>query len=179
VRTLALAALALVLATTAFAATALDPSALVIRASDVPVGYRLERSESGLRTNALEAKETPEATRLFRRWGRVTGYQMIFERGESSIEARSDVFRSATGARELQRWAEREVRLSGIRGIRRANPGIGAQSLLVEMRAPRAEVYVYWRYGVVWSALGGHNLGRAQVLALARLQQRRIAATLG
>jgi hypothetical protein len=58
------------------AAAAVDPKALVIRPSDVPAGYALSRSESGLRTNEQEARESPEARRLFRRLGRVTGYQM-------------------------------------------------------------------------------------------------------
>ena len=73
-------------------AACVDPKALVIRPIDVPTGYVLQRSESGLRTNEQEAKESPEAGRVFRRFGRVTGYQMIFERGERKIEARADVF---------------------------------------------------------------------------------------
>jgi hypothetical protein len=55
-------------------AASVDPKALVIRPSDVPAGYVLQRSESGLRTNEQEAKESPEAARVFRRFGRVTGY---------------------------------------------------------------------------------------------------------
>lgn len=159
------------------AGAAVDPRALVIRAADVPAGYRLDAASSGVRTNAREAKENDEAGRLFRRWGRVTGWQMVFERGERSIEARSDVFRSASGAREMLRWADRQVRLAGIRGLKRENVRLGADAFLVSA-GPTGEVYVYWRYGVVWSALGGRGIGKARALELARVQQRRIVSGL-
>lgn len=161
----------------ASAAAAVVPQALVIRAGDVPAGYRLEAASSGVRTNAQEAKESPEAGRLFRRWGRVTGYQVIYDRGERTIEARADVFRSPAGPREMLRWADRQVRLSGIKGLRRESVRLGSDAFLVSSGSSR-EAYVYWRHGVVWSALGGRGLGKAQVLALARVQQRRIVSAL-
>ncbi|HUG65514.1 MAG TPA: hypothetical protein VMK83_09875 [Gaiellaceae bacterium] len=159
------------------ATAAVLPQALVIRAADVPAGYRLEAASSGVRTNAQEAKESPEGGRLFRRWGRVTGYQVIYDRGERTIEARSDVFRSRAGPPEMLRWADRQVRLSGIKGLRRESVRLGSDAFLVSAGSS-GEVYVYWRYGVVWSALGGRGLGKAQVLALARAQQRRIVSAL-
>ena len=58
----------------------------MIRAADVPAGFRLEAASSGVRTNAQEAKENAEAGRLFRRWGRLTGYQMIFDGGERYVK---------------------------------------------------------------------------------------------
>jgi hypothetical protein len=104
---------------------------------------------------------------------------MIFERGEQTIEARADVFRTPRGAREMLRWAERQVRLSGVRGVRSRGVALGDEALAVEVGSPPVEIYVYWREGVVWSAVGGRNLTRARALALARLQQRRIVAELG
>jgi hypothetical protein len=159
------------------AAAAVSPQALVIRTADVPAGFRLQPAESGVRTNAQEAKENAEVGRFFRRWGRLTGYQMIFERGERTIEARSDVFRSAAGPRAMLAYADREVRLAGIKGLEREDVRLGADAFLVSA-GPTGEVYVYWRYGVVWSALGGRNLGKAKVLSLARVQQRRIVSAL-
>jgi len=159
-------------------AASVDPKALVIRPSDVPAGYVLQRSESGLRTNAQEAKESSEAGRVFRRFGRVTGYQMIFERGERKIEARADVFGSAAGASEMLRWADRQARLAGIRGLQRARAGIGAEGWVVYLRSSWVESYVYWRYGSVWAALGGRGMSKDQALSLARVQQRRMAAAL-
>jgi hypothetical protein len=38
--------------------------------------------------------------------------------------------------------------------------------------------FVVWRYSRVWSGVAGMGLGKARVLALARLQQRRIGAVL-
>jgi hypothetical protein len=178
VRVLPLLSLAVVLAAAAVATAAIDPVTLVIRQADVPADYRLDRSETGTRTNEQEAKEFPGAGRLFRRWGRITGYQVIFERDESTIEARVDVFRSPSGPREMLRWADRQVRLSGIRGVKRVDAHIGEESFVVAIGAPWFEVYVYWRHGVVWSALGGRGLTKARALALARLQQRRIDAAL-
>ncbi len=162
-------------------AAAIDPEALVIRVTDVPAGYRLDRAESGTRTNAQEAKDSPQAAPLFSKWGRVTGHQRIFERGESSIKARADVFRSPSGARELLRFARREVRLAGIKGVplRPVPVAIGDEGFLVEVRLRPVGYYVYWREGVVWSALGGEKLAKARVLALARVQQRRIVGELG
>jgi hypothetical protein len=161
-------------------AVSVDPKALVIRPSDVPADYVLSRNESGVRTNEQEAKESAEAGRLFRRLGRVTGYQMIFEgRDERTIEARADVFGSPAAAREMLRWADRQARLAGIRGLRRARAGIGAESWVLYLRTAWVETYVYWRYRSVWAALGGRGLSKEQALALARVQQRRMAAALG
>jgi hypothetical protein len=176
-----LALLALVLlGTLAMPASAasVDPKALVIRPSDVPAGYVLSRSESGVRTNQQEATESPEAGRLFRRLGRVTGYQMIFERGERTIEARADVFGSPASAREMLHWADRQARLAGVRGLRRARAGIGAVGWVFDVGSPSVVAYVYWQHGSVWSALGGRGMSRDRALALARVQQRRMAAAL-
>jgi hypothetical protein len=159
-------------------AVSVDPKVLVIRPSDIPAGYAVVRSESGLRTNEQEAK-TPEVGRLFRRWGRVTGYQMIFDRGERTIEARADVFRSTSGAREMLRWADRQAHLAGVPGLRRTRARIGAEGLVFVVGSPAVETYVYWRHGVVWAALGGRGMSRDQALTLARVQQRRIVAALG
>lgn len=160
------------------AAGAVSPRTLVIRAADVPAGFRLQAASSGVRTNAQEAKENAEAGRLFRRWGRLTGYQMIFDGGERTIEARSDVFRSLAGPRAMLEWADRQARLAGIKGLEHEDVRLGADAFLVSA-GPTGEVYVYWRYGIVWSALGGRGIGKAKVLSLARVQQRRIVSALG
>jgi hypothetical protein len=79
----------------------------------------------------------------------------------------------------MLRWADRELRLAGIRGLRRANVRIGTEGFVVAAGSPPVEVYVYWRYGVVWAALGGRGIGEEKALALARVQQGRIRAALG
>lgn len=59
------------------AAAGPDPRALVVAPADVPAGFRLVPDESGLRTNAQEAKDFPESRPYYRRWKRVTGYQAL------------------------------------------------------------------------------------------------------
>jgi hypothetical protein len=160
-------------------AAEVDPAMLVVGPTDVPGGYRLVRSESGLRTNTAAAREIPELAHLFRKWGRVTGYQRIFDRGERSIEARVDLFRSPAGAGSMFAWSEIQIYSSGAGGVRVRKAGIGTESLIASAASPSAETYAYWRHGRAWAALGGPGLTRATVLTLARKQQRRIAAALG
>ena len=62
-------------------AAEVDPEALVLGERDVPKGFRIDRSESGVRTNALEAKEHPESRAPFQRMRRVIGYQALYARG--------------------------------------------------------------------------------------------------
>jgi hypothetical protein len=79
----------------------------------------------------------------------------------------------------MLRWADRQARLSGVRGLQRARADIGAEGRVFYFgSASSVAAYVYWRYGSVWAALGGRGMSRVQALALARVQQRRMAATL-
>jgi hypothetical protein len=158
-------------------AAGVDPSALALRQADVPPGFTLDRSESGVRTNAVEAKESPEAGRFFARWHRVTGYQTVWERRERRIEARADVFASAEGSQKLLEWADRQLRLSGIKGLERAPVRIGAGGWTYGGGVDFGAV-VIWRYRLVWAGIGGTRLGPAVALDLARKQQQRIAAAL-
>lgn len=160
------------------AASGLDPKALVLGPTDVPTGFRLDRVESGLRTNELEARESPETRALFSRWRRVTGYQARYERSDSTIEARADLFRDSGGARNLLAWVDREFQRSGVMGLRRARAGIGDEGWVYWGGSSSGVAVVVWRYSRVWSGIGSMGLGKARVLALARLQQRRIAEAL-
>jgi hypothetical protein len=160
------------------AASGLDPKALVLGPTDVPTGFRLDRDESGLRTNELEARESPETRALFSRWRRVTGYQARYERSDSTIEARADLFLDRDGARNLFDWVNREFRRAGLKGLKRAPAGVGNQGWVYWGGASSGIAVVVWRYSRVWSGIAGMGLGKARVLALARLQQQRIAAAL-
>lgn len=174
-----LAVIALVvcsLAVPAGAAT-IDPKELVLGPAQVPAGFRVDRDETGLRTNVREAREYPETRSRFRRWGRVTGYQARYERSDlASIETRVDIFRNASGAQKLHRWVDRETQKSGIKGIVRARARIGSEGAIYSFGEFRL---VYWRDGRVWSGMSTQDLTTARTLALARAQQRRIAAALG
>lgn len=92
-----LASLAAALLVSPALASEIDPKALVLGERDVLKGFRIDQSESGVRTNALEAKEHPESREPFERMRRVIGYQALYARGVSRIEARSDLFRDAAG----------------------------------------------------------------------------------
>ena len=169
------AALAAALLVSPALAVEVDPKALVLGVRDVPKGFRIDSSESGVRTNALEAKEHPESRAPFQRMRRVIGYQALYARGESRIEARSDLFRDAAGARDFLLLTEREWRKSGAKGLKRAPAGVGTESWVYWNSL---YAVVYWRYSKVWSGVSGIGLGKARTLALAREQQRRIAAAL-
>jgi hypothetical protein len=159
-------------------ASGLDPKAFVLSSTDVPTGFRLDRDESGVRTNELEARENPETRTLFDRWRRVTGYQARFERSGATIEARVDIFRGRDGARNLLAWVDREYLKAGVKGLKRARAGVGSEGWVYWTGSSSGIAVVVWRYSRVWSGIAGTGLGRARVLALARLQQQRIAAAL-
>jgi hypothetical protein len=158
-------------------ASGVDPSALALRQADVPAGFTLDRSQSGARSNAIEAKESPDAGRFFARWHRVTGYQTVWKRRDQRIEARADVFTNAAGSEKLLAWTDREVRRSGIKGISRARARIGAGGWIYR-GGFEGQTVVIWRYRHVWAGVGGRAMGSALTLDLARRQQRRIAAAL-
>ena len=156
---------------------AVDPKALVVGPAEVPTGFRVDPDETGLRTNEREARDHPETRTLFRRWGRVTGYQARYENvDDASIEARVDLFESASGARALHRWVDRETQKSGIKGLVRARARIGSEGAVYSFGRV---ALVYWRYGRAWSGIAAYGLKPARTMALARAQQRRIAAALG
>lgn len=178
VRYLVLALLGAAVLATPVAASGVDPKALVLGPTDVPTGFRLDRDASGIRTNELEARESPETRVRFSRWRRVTGYQARYERGDSTIEARADLFRDPDGARNLLAWVDREFQRSGLKGLKRARAGVGKEGWVYWGGSSLGLAVVVWRYSRVWSGIGSMGLGRARVLALARLQQQRIAAAL-
>jgi hypothetical protein len=158
-------------------AAGVDPARLVLKPSDVPSGYELDPAESGLRTNAVEAKEFPRSRAVFARWRRVTGYQAMYRRGGSRIEARVDVFRTAGGARSMLEFVDTEARKAGIAGQRRARADVGAAGWLYWVPGG-SYTLVAWRQGPVFSGVFGHGITRARTIELARAQERRVAAAL-
>lgn len=170
---------ALVVAVGSASAAAPSPSALVLQQTDVPEGFELVRDESGVRTNEAEGRMSSEARAFFVRWKRVTGYQAVWERGSrAKLEARSDLFRTAAGAEALLELTDREWRGSGISGQSRSSLRIGTSGVVYWSGGSVRQTLVLWRHGRVFSGLNGFVLSRAQVIALARKQQRRIAAAL-
>lgn len=177
-RSLVVAAAAALLLPTAASGKTLDPARLVLRLSDLPAGFRVDRDETGLRSNAREARSDPRLPRLFARWERLTGYQAQYDRGGQTVASRVDVFRSRQGAAGFLAWYAAELRRSGIGGLRRSPLRLGDGGWLYQGAAPTIFFVAVWREGRVFAGAVGLGLERARVLGLARVQQRRIAAAL-
>jgi hypothetical protein len=177
-RTAAVVVLALGVVVAAAGAATVDPSALVLRASDVPRAYTLDRTESGLRTNEQEGRNEPGLRRLYQRARRVTGYEVEYVNRGNQIGARVDLFRGSDGARIVLEWFGVEMRKAGIQGLMRTQGSIGDESWVYSARGPAPFAIVAWRYRRAFSGVAATGLNRARVLELARVQQRRIAAAL-
>ena len=174
---LAIVSLAFALPAAAASGNDVDPSKLVLRQTDLPTGFRVERAE--VRTNAEQARSDARAGRLFARWGRITGYDARFVRGTDGISSRADLLRAPAGARMLFDFFEGEVRKSGIKGLVRSRVRIGDHGSLYRARSPVAFAVVVWRHERVFAGVATTGVSRERALALARVQQRRIAAVLG
>lgn len=174
----ALVALVALLAATAASAADVHPRRLALQQADLPEGFVLDRGESGVRTNAGEVRKHPELAQLFERVDRVTGYSVEFRKGTSFVGSRADLVERPEGARLLLDWYDNEVRKGGIAGLRRKRGGVGSSSWLYWQESAKLTL-VAWRYRRVFAAVLGTDLTREQTLALARAQQRRIAATIG
>ena len=70
-------------------------------------------------------RDEPEVRPILQRARRVTGHEARFERGNDSITSRVDLFRSSGGPPLVLDYPDRELRKSGIRGLRRSPLGIG------------------------------------------------------
>jgi hypothetical protein len=167
-----------VLALPATAAAQVDPSELVLRQADVPAGFRLDRDDTGVRTNEAEAGDEPRFRALFRRWGRVTGYEAEFDRASAAISSRADLFGSPAGAAALLSFWDREIRKERPSGFRRRSIGLGEGGFVYRGRSQRPFVAVVWRHGRVFGGVAVFGLPETVALRLARTQARRIVAAL-
>ena len=173
---IALVSAAALVATATSSAARIDPSALALRQGDVPSGFRADPDDTGIRTNAQEMRESPDARPVIARFGRLTGYESTYRRGSSRIQARADVLRTVGGARGFLAWIDLEWQKAGIAGQRRARAPIGTEAHIVW--SPQGHAIVLWRHGHVFGGVLALGVGRDRALALARAQERRIAAAL-
>jgi hypothetical protein len=161
------------------AAAEVDPTVLVPRGTDVPRGFKLVPEQTSLRTNELEGRGSARGRAFIRRWKRVTGYQVVYERGAvAEVDARVDVFRGAAGAEAMLAWVDREWRKLGGARQQRATLAIGTRGLVYSSLRD-AQTLVLWRHGRVFSGINFIGLPREQSIALARKQERRIAEAVG
>jgi hypothetical protein len=154
-----------------------DPARLVLRQSDVPAAYRLNPDKSGVRTTKIDSADYPELRAKYPAWGRVSGYQVTFEKANDSIVSRADVFRGRTGATKMYAWFVGEVRKQTQVHLRGTTLTLGREGIAYSWKAGNARFTIaVWRYGRTFSVVGGGGLERARVLALAGVQQHRVAA---
>jgi hypothetical protein len=195
---IALAVAALVAALVAVpAGAARDPSALVLQLEDLSTVF--DRTGARYRTNATTARENGVKPALLESWGRINGYEALYERdvdpavpprGAATITANVSVYRSAAGLRKA--YARSVARIGEVRKgeparVARALPGrVGDVARLWETRITEdgLPIVVYtlvWRANGVLSHLSVAGIqGRlrpADVLALARKQQARVDGT--
>jgi hypothetical protein len=174
----AVAGLAVLLVAVPAAAADVHPRALALALTDVPSGFEVDRARTGIRSNASEVRKYPDLAELFERVDRVTGYSIEFRKGSAFIGSRADLVRRPVGARILLAWYDREIRKGGVGGLRRSRAGVGSESWVFWEETSKLTL-VAWRYRRVFAAVLGTDLTKEQTLALARAQQRRIAAALG
>jgi hypothetical protein len=176
---LALLLVSLALTAPAAASTAeLDPSSLVLREADVPAGFAVDREQTGLRANAREEKNDPRLRSLLVRWGRVTGYEVEFDRKGATIGSRADVLRTGRGARQMLEWYGLEARKVGVQAFVRSQVELGDEGWAYTARRVPSFTIVMWRSGRVFAGVGTLGLSKSRTLTLARAQQRRIEAAL-
>jgi hypothetical protein len=157
----------------------LDPRTLVLRQSDVP-GWQLDVDNSGPRSNKRESEGDPELRALFTRAGRLSGYEVIYDRGAPEISSRADIFRRPDGAQMFLRWFEKQFRMASSAALRRTPRGIGAEGWVWTSRVPSLgrSTFVVWRHGRVFAGLATAGVAQERTLSLARSQDRRITLRL-
>jgi hypothetical protein len=178
-RIVVLLAVATLVGATGAAAGTVNPRALVLTAGDIPSGFRLDRTNSGVETNAQIARNEPSARTKLGTWRRLTGYKIEFDRNRTTIASRADVFRSSSGAQKMLEYLVDDARKGGIQGLVGNRVNLGAGGWLFGSKDPgRGLFFLAWRDGRVFAAVGVVGLTRQQALGFAHAQQRRIAAAL-
>ena len=183
-RVLATAAVCAAAITVPAAASNIDPQALVVRQADLQAGFVVDRELSRATTN--ESYVRNGLGRLVARTGRLTGYHRGFRHRTSKVkvvQAGVGVFRVPDGAQAMLSWQDAEQRRHNAkRGVIQA---YGRESVCIGTRGwvywggyPAYYVLVSWSSGSLHGYVVSWEIGRKATLALARLQQRRMAAAL-
>jgi hypothetical protein len=156
------------------------PSVLVLRKSDLPAGYTVLRANTGRLSNVDAAQGNRHLLRDFALWGRRDGYSIEYDGGiRGNIASRVDLFRGTAGAGNFLAWVAKQTPSSaGIPLVRRQS-GLGDAAYVFRKDfGSSIFVIVEWRYRNVSAHVSADSVGIRRTLALARIQQRRIAAAL-
>jgi hypothetical protein len=195
---LGLTTLAVLLAASAFAGSTPAASRMILRASDLPPGFMVVRSETGLETNDdLVRKNGAALAPKLRRWGRVTGYRVFYRQrdpargalpGVIGFGATVSLFRTASGAHAALAapgggCRHRDFTLIGLGGNRPVGPATLVCTRVLKVRRGRLRFFlVQWRNGraagAVYVLTADGAVTPLAALTGARKQNRRMTAQL-
>ena len=174
---LAFVAIAAAVLPQAAARAGVQPSALVLRATDVPAHYDFDKDNSRPLPKAFMATN-PVTRHLLDRTGYVNGHVVRFLNSDPPrwryVTSQAFIFRTAAGARVF--LASLGNRL-GARAHRRKAVDLGDAGWSYVSASSEPGAVVAWRFGRVVGVVACQEMAgrRALSLALARKQQRRIA----
>ena len=162
-------------------AATVDPKALVLSQTDVPARYLLDRNNSMVVSRALIARSPDPAARKLVHSGFVSAYFARYTNyGRPHwrhVTSGAYVFRGEAGAKRMLALTLVDAR-RGLAIAQRLRLGDDAWLISIGGREPTTSVL--WRYRGVTAILTCSEMTqhRTLALALARKQQRRIAAVL-
>ena len=189
--TFLLAALFGAIAFTATASAArVDARLLVLRTSDLPTGFKVDRGSTRYWSNAAFANGKSRLRKLASDAGRVSGYSVGWDHGggapSRTILSVSDLCRSGAGAHLIfrddddeQRRVNAERVKKGGRAYKRRAPAIGNEAALYWSAAGPRFTFLVWRTGRAVLGVVAWGITPEKTVALARLQQRRVETALG
>jgi hypothetical protein len=164
---------------------ATDPKQAVLRQSDVPAGFDLDMKASRYWSNKQFARGRPTVRKLIVESGRISGYQAVYtERAVRlrMVQSGADLYRGPGGPRAVLSWMDRTQTENNARRVKRGDrpsgrqpARVGEESWMYWDGAPAFYVHVVWRQGRVLGSVNSWGIGRQQTLALAKVQQHRIA----
>jgi hypothetical protein len=176
---------AAILATVASAST-VDTRLLVLQETDVPSGFSVDRHSSRYWPNSALARSSPQVRKLLTSSGRMSGYTATYENGTPAIVSAAHLFRKGGGAHMFYAGEDAQQQALNAERVKRGDHAyrhepfaLGDEALLYRSTQTPKVVLVLWRSGRVVGAVTTWGLGRDRTVALAQVQQRRIAKTLG
>jgi hypothetical protein len=168
-------------------ATRPDARTMVLQLTDLPLGFGLDQ---GAYVSNAELTKHGDSTKDYGKLGRVTGYNVSYRRpgltGVLGVNAFASIYRSTSGAHDSFLLTVAGAQRNGgpsFRWLPIAAPlGSETRAYLVTTTQSGTKVVFYtvaWRHGRIFAEVVGGgvsgNIRPAQVLALARKQDARIA----
>ncbi len=164
-----------------------DPKSLVLTVADLPAGYETDTKGTFVFTNARFSGDVRANKKLAARSGRVTGYLATYDKRSGrqlqTIQSATHMFRSPEGARlvlahfdAVQR--KRNARRGPLLADGRERTATGEESWVYWSGYPSYYAMVTWRQSRFLGLVASWGIGKQRTLALARAQERRIAAAL-